>query len=260
MSESLVNASEAEEQTQEAETQEAESQKTNTQEPETQDNETHKPEFEDSKKGDLYAGKYKSVDDLEKGYKEAVQKLTEKQPQAPEEYNFDFTDDEDFKEFSHLEPNLALNDDPYVQEIAPVLKKHNISQEAASDIAKAYLKTELSGLGDTGEEMKKLGDNGQQIIKDVNTFVGKNFSQEEQKIAEQIGQSAEGVKFLHKLSKMSGEKTIPGDAGSGFQESQHDLVEKANQLKQKHGNNLYGDAAREYERLMDQAAKISIKG
>jgi len=255
MSESLIQAEESGQE----DTADAEHQEGQTQENTAQDAETHSPEFEDERKGELYAGKYKSVDDLEKGYKEAVQKLTEKQPQAPEEYNFDFTDDEDLKEFSHLEPNLALNDDPLVQEIAPVLKKHNISQEAASDIAKAYLKTELSSAGDPGEEMKKLGDQGQEIIKEVNTFVGKNFSQEEQQVAEQIGQSAEGVKFLHKLSQMAREKNIPTDATGESFESAGDFIEKAGDLKKKHGGNLYGEAAREYEKLMDKAAQISMK-
>jgi len=79
MSESLIQAEESGQE----DTADAEPQEGQTQENTTQDAEAHSPEFEDERKGELYAGKYKSVDDLEKGYKEAVQKLTEKQLQAP---------------------------------------------------------------------------------------------------------------------------------------------------------------------------------
>lgn len=256
MADSLLDSAE-ETQTEETETENAEETQAQEENTEQDHGNTHSPEFEDSRKDELYAGKYKTPEDLEKGYKELSAKLREKAPEAPEKYNFDLSDDEDLKQYKALE-NLNLSEDPIVQAMEPVLKKHNITQEAASDLVKTYLQSELSNVPDPGEEMKKLGENGQQVLNEVKTFVGRNLSESEQEIVNRWAGDAESIKLLHKMAQMSGSKNIPSDASQATQESTHDLIERANQIKKQHGNNLYGEAAKEYERLMDAAAKKSI--
>lgn len=74
----------------------------------------------------LFAGKFKSAEELEKGYKEAVQKLTEKTPSAPESYEFDFSGHDVLKDFE-----IDFSTDPEWQDVAPAFKEANITQDQA---------------------------------------------------------------------------------------------------------------------------------
>jgi hypothetical protein len=243
----------------------------------TGEQDTHKPEFEEdpnaeAKENDklklvnedgLYFGKYKDEAEAVKAFKnlesENGRLRREKVPEAPEEYDFDLSNDEDLKEFEHLAANLNLSDDPIMKELQPVMQKHGISQDAATELAKTYLKADFSQAPDPGEEKKKLGDNADQVIEDVNKFVARNFSEDERSAVEQFASTADNIKVLHKISQMAGSKNIPTDANVGPTESAAELMDKASELKRKHGGRLYGEPAREYEKLMDRAAQMQIK-
>ena len=204
----------------------------------------------------LILGKFKTYEDLEKGYKEATKKLREKIPEAPEEYSFDFTDDEAFKEYSHLDLKLALNDDPMAQAVAPIFKKHNISQEAAADIAKAVIKYELGNVRDPGEEKKALGEEADALIQNAESFVQKNFTKDEQQILAGLATTADGVRLVNKLRQMSGSKPIPGEGGGAPALSSREYMDKAMKIKNETENfNFNTSAQKEYEKYMDLAAK-----
>jgi len=207
----------------------------------------------------LYAGKFKTVEDLEKGYKEAVKKMTEKNPEPPEAYNLDFSEDEDIAQYQHLAETLDVSSDPLVEQLDPVFRKHNITDEAARNIAKTYLQAEFENTPDPEQEKQKLGDQADSILQEVNSFVGKNFSQEEQQLARQLGQTGEGVMFLQKLARMSGEKNIPGEGSNVASESADELRQQAFQIKQQNNGNLYGDNLKKYENLMNQAARKELQ-
>lgn len=206
--------------------------------------------------GYLYAGKYKSIDELEKGYKEAVTKLTEKNPGAPEEYNFDFSENETLKSL-----DIDLSDDPMFNAALPAFKDAGLTQEQAQSIVASVLEKTVEDAPDIGEELKKLGDNGAQIVDEVQRFVDKSLSAEEQEIAVLLGQSAAGINFMHKYAKAMSEKPIPADIGD------HKLVissdEAINEAMAFKANipNFDNDskAKARYEKMMDDAIRIKLK-
>ena len=220
MSDSLVKPAEEEP----AETSEEETTKDSSETPEgdieTISEETSTPveeqtgEKSEQEEGYLYAGKYKTVEDFEKGHKELVQKLREKSPEAPEDYSFDFSDDEDLKPHAHLLEEVNVKEDPRFETMDVVFKKHNLSQEVVSDIVKAQLMFDINSMPDIEAEAESLGEEKDIILAHAQTFVNKHLSGDEIEIAVDLGKSAAGVKLLYKMSKLAGEKSIPSDVGT----------------------------------------------
>ncbi len=220
MSESLVKAAEEES----TETSEEETTKDIPETPEgdieTTSEETLDPveeptgEVSEQEEGYLYAGKYKTVEDFEKGHKELVQKLREKTPEAPEDYSFDFSEDEDLKPHALLLEDLNVKEDPRFEAMDVVFKKHSLTQEAVNDIVKAQLLYDISSMPDMEAEANSLGEEKDIILAHAQTFVNKHLSGDEIEIAVDLGKSAAGVKLLYKMSKLAGEKSIPPDVGS----------------------------------------------
>lgn len=207
----------------------------------------------------LIFGKYKDMTEAEKGHKELVQKLTEKRPGAPENYDFNYTENETFKEFKTI-PDFDLNlaEDPMVKALAPVFKEHNLPQDAVNDLVKAYLDTEMASTQDPGDIKQALGTDADIIIKEANLFVAKNLNTEEQGIATQLGSSLEGIKFLHKMAQLSRSRNIPTEGEYDF-ESADDLLKQADEIFKKHNGNPQGPALREYEELTTKAARKQLE-
>lgn len=203
----------------------------------------------------MYAGKYKSIEELEKGYKEVVQKLTEKTPSAPEEYEFNFSENEALK---HV--NIDLENDPTYAKMVPLFKELNLTQDQASAIFNTYLESEFGDMPDPGNEMMKLGPKANDIIKRVSGFVERNFNEVEQGIAQQIGATAEGVQFLDKIAMMRGEQPIPTNAQDFAPRKTHQqLLAEAVALRQSAPNfDIDKQAQAKYEALMDEAVKRQL--
>ena len=208
---------------------------------------------------DLIAGKYKTQEELVEGYKELKQKLSEKNPEAPESYELNFADDEAFKPFADLELNLDLANDPLVESMLPVFKEFNISQEAAAALTKAHMLHELNGFKDIGDVQKELGPQANTLIQEANEYVSKYLNAEEQGVAKVMGQSAEGMRLLHKMSQMVGEKSIPADLGGHVKTSSAELISKAMAMSKEPNFNQNTAKIAEYEKLMDQAATMDSK-
>ena len=161
----------------------------------------------------LFFGKYKTMEEAEKGFKNMQQKLREKSPEVPDEYSVDLKSDESFvEEFGEdMVDMFNPNEDPRFEVMKDVFKEAGLTQSQVDAIVKAQIRFDASNMPDLEAEAKALGDDREVILAGANRFVQKNFNAEEQQIAEQLGQSAAGVKFLYKLSQMSGEKPIPAE-------------------------------------------------
>lgn len=206
----------------------------------------------------LFFGKYKSYEDAEKGFKELQSKLREKAPEAPEEYAFDFKEDEDLAELGEeVLEGLDPKEDPRFGALEDVFKKHNLSQEAVADIVKAQIKQDFESMPDLEAEANSLGDEREVILANANMFVQKHLNADEQEIAKSLGQSAAGVKFLYKMSQMSGEKQVPADVTKQDPRiSSSELYSQAFAYRDEVGNFEYNKGAQSrYDEMLSAAVK-----
>lgn len=166
----------------------------------------------------VYAGKYKTVDDLEKGYKEStkygrdlsakVKDLEAKIPKAPEKYSFDFS------QVKGMEGVKLDESDPDMAAMIPVFKELNLSQEQASKLVQAHLQN-MAALTPTAEQIKAgLGPNADTIINRLQTFTNK-LPIEDQRVVQALSDTPEGIDFLYR--HLVGEElpTPPGGQGGG---------------------------------------------
>lgn len=149
----------------------------------------------------VYAGKYKTVDDLEKGYKETskyareqaalAKELQGKIPTAPEKYAFDFS------AIKGLEGVKLDETDPDMVGMIPVFKELNLTQDQASKLVAAHLQN-MASLTPTPEQIKeKLGPNSEAIIGRLQTFTNK-LPLEDQKVLQALSDTPEGIDFLYR--------------------------------------------------------------
>ena len=164
----------------------------------------------------VYAGKYKTVDDLEKGYKEtskyareqaALAKSLETQiPKAPEKYAFDFS------AIKGLEDVKLDETDPDMVGMIPIFKELNLSQDQASRLVAAHLQN-MASLTPTPEQIKEqLGPNSEVIIGRLQTFTNK-LPLEDQKVLQALSDTPEGIDFLYR-HLVGQELPTPAQAGS----------------------------------------------
>jgi hypothetical protein len=166
----------------------------------------------------VYAGKYKTVDDLEKGYKEtskyareqaALAKSLEAQiPKAPEKYSFDFS------AVKGLEGVKLDETDPDMVGMIPIFKELNLSQDQASRLVAAHLQN-MASLTPTAEQIKEgLGVNADAILSRWQAAVYK-MPIEDQKIAQALSDTPEGIDFLYRYMVGTELPTPPQGGSSG---------------------------------------------
>lgn len=136
----------------------------------------------------LLADKYKTVEELEKGYKEAIKTLTEKGKVAPESYE--------------LAEDLGFDpEDPMLGEFSEVAKKHNLSNEAYNDLVKFKAEMDAKMAPNPEAELEKLGPNANELIQGVSKFYQSKLSAEQYESVKAIASTAEGVQILDTLRK-----------------------------------------------------------
>lgn len=151
----------------------------------------------------LLLGKYKTPRELAEGYKELTTKLREKNPGAPDQYEFKF-EDESLKTFKP-------DGDPLFEKMLPVLKNKGISQEQASAIVREYLLYQQESLPSTDDMKKMLGDDADTVINEINQAVPKLAKTQDDKDAlDYIGAYPPAMRLLHTLLRQMGERPIPG--------------------------------------------------
>lgn len=224
---------------------------------ETQNETTEQVTKNETQEEKLLAGKYKTVEDLEKGYSELSKKVREKAPEAPEEYKYEFDSEDERLQIALKDWNPS--EDPLVQALDPLFKKHNLSQEAVAEIAQAYLGMAVEGQVDPGEERKKLGADADKVISRVEQFVNNRFSAEEQQIAASVAETAEGLKFLNKLVDMTRERPVPAEAQQGPMKSPEELEQQAHALRKEPNFMSNPKMQKQYEELMDKAMMAKLK-
>ena len=210
----------------------------------------------DAEEGYLYANKYKSIEELEKGYKEAISMATKKNPGAPEEYDFDFSDHETLRD-----ADISLDEDAIFTAAIPAFKRNGISQEAAKDIVAEVLASTYEQMPDIGEELKKLGDNGAEMVSSVQKVVSRDFNESERAIAQMLGQTAEGLQFMHdRLVKPMQMQSIPNDLTPASVRSADEAIAEAYNYRQSTPNFENDQAAKaRYEKMFDDAMRLQIK-
>lgn len=217
------------------------------------------PDTEEAGKdeGYRYAGKFSSIEDLEKGYKELTGKLREKTPPAPEEYDFSsFAEDEAFKEAPGILDGLS--EDPLLEAALPVFKKHDLSQEAVSDIVKAVLQHDLQNYTDPKAEMAKLGDTADEQVMEIARWMNK-FPEEKRAALMGMTTTADGIQALKFLKDQIGEKAIPDDAADPVQLDPDELWNEAQELKANTPNfEANTKAIKRYEALTTKAAELRL--
>ena len=208
---------------------------------------------------ELILGKFKSQDDLTNAYTELEKSLGElkrlKVPEAPEEYKFDFSEHDVLGKQNDV-VNEVMESSPLISKALEKFKEHGISQEAASDILADVLEADFASLPSQEDELSKLGNEADGIIKDVESYVHR-FPQEEQQFFSQIATTAEGLKFVQKLSKMGGSKDIPSKAQAPTKTADEYFAE-ANAIKAEHGKDFQfkTDAVAQYESLMKKGIEL----
>lgn len=209
--------------------------------------------FEDLGLEKPIAGKYKSLGELENGYKELSTKLREKSPAAPENYEIKLP------ETIKLPEGVDLSKDPILEKMMPKMKELGISQQAFEGLIGSYLEAELGMMPDAAKELEKLGGKDAPVLASVAAFVGR-FPEAEQKQLRQIATTAEGVQLIEKIRQMTGEKSIPTDEEHRQAEGDPaELEAQAMKLKRDTPNfDANTTAIKQYEALMDRAAAIKL--
>lgn len=213
----------------------------------------------------LYAGKYKSVDELVKGYGESskyirdltskVKEYEAKIPKAPEEYKFDFSNSEI--------KDIAV--DPESQELKnmlPVFKELNLSNDQAQKIVETYIKT-LSANVPSPEDIKRvLGPDAEIKIGRLQTFTG-NLPAKDQEIMKSLTETPEGVDFLYRyLLNDNTSQSIPSNIGNGSiaGKTSKELYDEAFAYRDSKKETFDMDSAakQHYENLMLKASKQAL--
>lgn len=149
----------------------------------------------------LYANKYKSVSELEKGYNNLQSKLGNFTG-APEAYEpaegVELGDDNAyFSKLQELGKELGLNNDGFNK----IVQAYNESIEAEEASYEAQLK----------EEFTKLGDNAEARVRNINDWSKANLTESEQALVDSVSTSAEAVMLIEKFIGMSKPQGIAQD-------------------------------------------------
>lgn len=178
------------------------------------------------KEQSLFAGKYHSVDALEQGYKELSRLVREKTPEAPEEYNLDFSDQ---PELAQALGEVNIKEDPLWQHMTPAMREANLTQDQAKNVAQAFVGWQQQQAEAERANFEALGAEGQAMARQVNRFIEKNLPEEQAQLAQGLASSVDGLKFLSTLAEAAGEKSIPAES-YGKPENSRALKEKALQM------------------------------
>ncbi len=208
---------------------------------------------------ELILGKFKTQDDLTNAYGELEKSYgdlkRQKSPEAPEEYKFDFSEHEVLGKQNDI-VNEVMETSPLISKALEKFKEHGVSQEAASDILADVLEADFASLPSPEDELAKLGNDADNVIKEVESYVHR-FPMEEQQLLQQLCSTADGLKFIQKLSKMGGSKDIPTKSQAPTKSADEYFAE-AMAVKEKYGKDFQfkTEAIKEYEALMKKGIEI----
>jgi hypothetical protein len=206
----------------------------------------------------LYLGKYKTVNDLAKGYTELTNKLREKgQAEPPPEYKFDFSKHDSLKDVFDGEHGL-------LKTFLPVFKEAKLSQDQANALVEAFAKNELAQMVNPEAELQKLGTPEQQqqlatkIRNGVPALVEK-APDEVKAVLSVLENTADGIKTLNFiLDTLSRDMGIPASVGKGdftAGKTAAELRQEAFDYQKLHAATIGGNRAQQahYDGLLTKA-------
>ena len=149
----------------------------------------------------IYAGKYKSVSELEKGYQNLQSKLGNFTG-APEAYEAN-------------EGIEVSEDNPLYSKLQELGKEIGLNNDGYNALVKMYNDTmaEQQAIYDQEAEAEfaKLGDNAQERVRNINDWSKANLSEDEQALLDSISTSAATVQLIEKFISMSKPQGIAND-------------------------------------------------
>lgn len=204
----------------------------------------------------LYAGKYKTVDELEKGYNNSRKEYNELKaqvPAIPENYDLKFLESKE-----EGKPGLFNSDDPLLQKMVPVFKTHGLSQKQVEGITADFHKfaREIVPQYDPNSEMEKLGERKQEVISKLAEYAMGIKDEKQQKIFKSLCGTAEECEFLLEHLKLGGSKPIP-DGKTNIEAKGKTVAEAQEELdkyRKTYDRRIGADAeiTAEYRRLLEQ--------
>jgi hypothetical protein len=204
-------------------------------------------------KDGLYAGKYKSLGEWAKATQELNGKLREKGAQAPDEYDFS-----EIKIDGHDDVKFDP-EDPFAKAMLPVMKKHNISQEAAAELAAEFMKTQVGQVVNSEEELKKLGGDWKDQLTKVNDFAKEKLADADDDVKNELNlltTTAAGVKLANALMG-SGASVIPDDGDDYSHKSAQEWKDEAFDYREKHKATF--DSSPDQQKIYDELLTKGIK-
>lgn len=218
----------------------------------------------------LVFGKYKDLDAARDAFKQLESEngklRREKAPEAPEEYSYDFSADEDLKEI--IPEDYSFTEDPLIQAMEPVFKEHNFTQDQVASATKAFLQWQASEMPDAKVEMEALGDDASKLITGAQDLVS-GLSEEATAELEAFATTAGAVKALNEVvakysaveKELAATKKIPtGEAANSPVKSSSELYAEAKTIRNSKNFQYDSDAQAIYDKKMDQAIAAEEKG
>ena len=207
----------------------------------------------------LFAGKYKSVEDLEKGYKEsskyareqaaALKDLQNKMPKAPEKYVFDFSKVEGMQDAT-LDENA-----PDLAPLIPVFKELNLGQEQVDKLVQTWIKTQQSLLLTKDQIKEGLGGNADVILSRLQAHTDK-LPLEDQQIISMLSDDPKVIDFMYR-HLVGEELPVPANTGNSgaAPKSAADLKAEAFKYKADNAKSIGWDKGQQdtYTKMMHAA-------
>jgi len=169
----------------------------------------------------LYGDRFKSVDELEKGYVELRKKLGEKGLIAPDKYE--------------LSEGIEVpEDDPLLGKFSEIAKKYNLPNEAYNEIIQMKLEADGEGSINVEQELEKLGPKAAETITAIDSFYKSKLTAESYEAVQQFAVTAENVKALDELRKSFQTTNPPSEPAKkrslASKEEADSLLQEANAL------------------------------
>jgi len=141
------------------------------------------------------------TEDLSKQIREDLE--MEKLKSAPEEYKVNLPE---------LPENVdvSVSDDmEIVQWWKDTAKKNGLSQEQFDQGVEMFVNNAIATLPDMNAEMQKLGDNAKERVEAAELWSKKNLSPESYQTFSNVASTAEGVKVIEEIMKMTKDSPMP---------------------------------------------------
>lgn len=173
----------------------------------------------------LFAGKYKTVEDMEAGYGELASKLgtqgKDLRDQHFEEFNSEsrksLPESADGYDFTPAEGVIPEGYDFKMDKTNPVFLKFRdkahelgITTDGFNDLTNLYIENELSMLPDVTGEMTKLGENAQARINRVDMWATKYLSPEQAKAVTEVSNTAVFIEAMESMIDKAGDVSLEG--------------------------------------------------